>query len=417
MYLPFAKANDISIVAQPYGGFIYSRELNTYTVINNTGYLVLKQLHRFNNDINKLVDHLSKLYNLSSKQIYNDVKSFLQELKNFFYIENYNIPIKNNIAIKKTKIQFEYEKEKDILKMVKASVDLTYRCNLKCKYCYAKANEVSFEEIPLSKWIDILNHSYNRGLRALEITGGEPFLYKEIFEFIDFISEKFIFEINTNGHFINKEVARFLANKKPKAIQISLDAPKPEIHDKYRGKGSWEKALKAIKILREEGIHTRISMTVYKDNEKFIEDMYKLSQELDCELIIQSAKPVGRAEVMPNSFFVKDPQDRRNAFYEFDPNFEIYCQTQLGYASISSNGTIKPCNMEPNFFVRIGLYHPKNYGKIKNWYTHWFEENIVGYFFKKINKASKSFDRKKIDKNKMIYPSCILEAYIKFLEK
>jgi len=411
MDLLFAKANDISIIAQPYGGFIYSKKLNTYTVINNTGYLLLKQLQDFNYDITKVVDHLSKLYNLSYQQIYKDIKSFLLELKDFFHVGNHNI------AIEETKIQFEYEEEKDILKMVKASVDLTYRCNLKCKYCYAKANEISFEEIPLIKWIDILNHSYNRGLRALEITGGEPFLYKEFFEFIDFISEKFIFEINTNGHFINKEVAKFLANKKPKAIQISLDAPKPEIHDKYRGQGSWEKALKAIKILREEGIHTRISMTVYKDNEKFIEDMYKLSQELGCELIIQSAKPAGRAEVLPNSFFVKDPQDKKNAFYEFDPNFEIYCQTQLGYASISSNGTIKPCNMEPNFFVRIGLYHSKNHREIKNWYTHWFEENIVGYLFKKINKSSKSFDRKKIEKNKMIYPSCILEAYIKFLEK
>jgi len=414
MGLLFAKANDISIIAQPYGGFIYSRKLNTYTVINNTGYLILKQLQDFNNDITKLVKHLSKLYNLSYKQVYTDIESFFQELKDFFYIEEgYNIVSK----LPQYKYRIEYEEEKNILKMVKASVDLTYRCNLKCKYCYAKANDISFEEIPVNKWIEILNHCYDKGLRALEITGGEPFLYKGILEFIDFISEKFIFEINTNGYYINKEVAKFLADKKPKAIQISLDAPTPKIHDKYRGKGSWKKALKAIEILRTEGIHTRISMTLHKDNKKFIKDMYKLSQKLGCELIIQSVKPAGRAEFLPTSFFVNDSQDKKDSFYDFDPNFEIYCQTQLGYASISSNGIIKPCNMEPNFFVRIGLSQFKNQERMKNWYTYWFEQNIVGFLFKEINNSSKSFRYKKIDKNQMVYPSCILEAYIKFLEK
>ncbi len=408
-----AKAADIKIIAQPYGGFIYSKSLNTYTVINNTGYLLLKQIRNSNNDITKPANHLSETYNLNYQQVYNDIKFFLQELKDFFYIRNSPfIPDKIEEGF-----SFEYEETKDILKLVKASIDLTYRCNLKCKYCYAKANEINLEELSLNKWKDILNHAYKKGLRGLEITGGEPFLYKDILDFIDFVSDKFIFEINTNGFFINKEVAKFLASKSPKAIQISLDAPKPEIHDKYRGTGSWKTALKALKFLREEGIYTRISMTVYKENERFIEEMYRLSQELDCELIIQSAKPAGRAEGFPISFFIKDPQDKSETFYEFDPNFEIYCQTQLGYASISSNGVIKPCNMSPDFFIKIGLYDSMTGEELKNWYNYWFEENIVGHTFKKITELSKSFDREKIDKSKMIYPSCILEAYLKFLIK
>jgi hypothetical protein len=50
-------------------------------------------------------------------------------------------------------------------------------------------------------------------------------------------------------------------------LQISLDSPTPERHDRHRGKGTWLLAWNGIERARAEGFRVRLAATVSTDQE------------------------------------------------------------------------------------------------------------------------------------------------------
>lgn len=65
---------------------------------------------------------------------------------------------------------------------------LTYRCNLDCLYCYNKSQRTNFKEISLDDWEDILDKLFPYAKRFV-LTGGEPFLCKNILPIIEYIKK------------------------------------------------------------------------------------------------------------------------------------------------------------------------------------------------------------------------------------
>jgi hypothetical protein len=50
-------------------------------------------------------------------------------------------------------------------------------------------------------------------------------------------------------------------------LQISLDSPTPERHDRHRGPGSWARAWQGIQQARADGFRVRLAATVSTDTE------------------------------------------------------------------------------------------------------------------------------------------------------
>ena len=50
-------------------------------------------------------------------------------------------------------------------------------------------------------------------------------------------------------------------------LQISLDSPTPERHDRHRGAGAWVRAWQGIECARAEGFRVRLAATVSTDHE------------------------------------------------------------------------------------------------------------------------------------------------------
>lgn len=74
-------------------------------------------------------------------------------------------------------------------------------CNLDCTYCDTKwANEKDVSYTEMSKE-EIYDYIKNTGVRNVTITGGEPLLQKDIYEFLEYLSldENLLIEIETNG--------------------------------------------------------------------------------------------------------------------------------------------------------------------------------------------------------------------------
>lgn len=143
-----------------------------------------------------------------------------------------------------------------------------YDCNLKCSYCVAKSGpNVARRALEPAKVRRLVDEAVELGFGDIFFTGGEPFLLKDIYELLAYSAERVKTTVLTNamllrGARLDKLTA--MAARVPTenlVIQVSLDGGRPEDHDAYRGKGSWEKTVEGIRRLQERGFRVRIGTT------------------------------------------------------------------------------------------------------------------------------------------------------------
>jgi len=151
---------------------------------------------------------------------------------------------------------------------VLVNLQITRRCNLRCIHCDIREaperysniikNEFSTEEIK-----EIVDSLKSMGTSYISISGGEPFIRKDIYEVIQYIKEKGLgLHISSNGTLITKEDAKRINDLGLDAISISLDAITPELHDKIRGvNGTFNRTVNAIKYLVDYKKHTQVGIS------------------------------------------------------------------------------------------------------------------------------------------------------------
>ncbi len=162
-------------------------------------------------------------------------------------------------------------------------LDLTDYCNFKCKWCYSNAsilkNPLHMDIKDLERILDIL---VDVGLTQITYSGGEPTLYPHLKEAISLAKDRgLVVHMNTNGYNFTKSMACELKELGLSQVQINIDSIRPEKHDEVRGKqGSHERAIKALKNVKEAGM-TTVSVTVLtKENEDEVVEIFKLARSL-----------------------------------------------------------------------------------------------------------------------------------------
>jgi sulfatase maturation enzyme AslB (radical SAM superfamily) len=101
------------------------------------------------------------------------------------------------------------------------------------------------------------------------VTGGEPFLLAEIGDILAACAAAAPTTVLTNGMLLaGRRLERLrLLPRDRLTLQISLDSPTPERHDRHRGEGSWAKAWRGIERAREAGFRVRLAATISSDEE------------------------------------------------------------------------------------------------------------------------------------------------------
>lgn len=122
---------------------------------------------------------------------------------------------------------------------------LTNVCNLKCGFCdigvsNASGHKHKIAELSKSQIDKIIEAMVKMGTREIYITGGEPFLAKNLWYLLELCSKNSILVdgITTNGSFLNKlsdEQIALLNKSNVKRIIISLDYADVDKHDSLRG--------------------------------------------------------------------------------------------------------------------------------------------------------------------------------------
>ena len=145
-------------------------------------------------------------------------------------------------------------------------------CNSKCKMCSIWKNKngknVKYEDA--KKALDIL---HKNKFRAVQLTGGEPFLNPDIFKIIKYAKKlNFFVLIPTNGSLITEEIAEKIAKNRVDQTNVSFHHTDPKIFEKIENhKNIFEKSLNAIQYLKEKKAHVSALCTITRYNMNDIE--------------------------------------------------------------------------------------------------------------------------------------------------
>ena len=171
-------------------------------------------------------------------------------------------------------------------------INVTTRCNLRCKICNAyRFPSKKQEELTTQEIREVIRQADNWGIKRVIFSGGEPFLREDIFEICDFIKTKtrMLADITTNATLIGENIARKIIEAGIHYVQISLDGVSSQTHDAIRGEGSFEKTLNAIRILnqlRNKELGIGISFTVNRFNYQEILPLLDLGRQLKINHIL-----------------------------------------------------------------------------------------------------------------------------------
>jgi radical SAM protein with 4Fe4S-binding SPASM domain len=143
---------------------------------------------------------------------------------------------------------------------------LTNACNLSCKFCF-NLDEVAAPRLPLDHVKRILDAAYSVGHRFVNLTGGEPFIYKHLFEVIDYAHHLgFWVQVLTHGGLITPEHISRLTPYWRLRLRVSLDGGTRITHDELRGLGTFDTTCNKISMLADAGLTIGIGMTVSERN-------------------------------------------------------------------------------------------------------------------------------------------------------
>ncbi len=153
--------------------------------------------------------------------------------------------------------------------------EVTQKCNAHCDHCGSRCDINSEEGISSELFKSVLlDVKKNIGTDAmLNITGGEPLLYKDLFDVCSYANQLgFDWGMVTNGTLITKENIQKMKQCGMKTISISIDGM-ASTHESFRHlpKGSFDKILRNIQLLQKENFLEHIQVTFIANKKNLYE--------------------------------------------------------------------------------------------------------------------------------------------------
>ena len=167
---------------------------------------------------------------------------------------------------------------------ISGNFELTARCNFNCPMCYVHMSEEEVrkagKELTAKQWISIAEDAKNKGMIFVLLTGGEPFVRKDFFEIYEAMkSMGLLISINSNGSMLEGKVLEKLLNNPPFRMNISLYGGCNETYQRMCGLPMYEKVLKNICTLKENGIDVRINLSITPYNCEDMEMIHNISEK------------------------------------------------------------------------------------------------------------------------------------------
>ena len=168
------------------------------------------------------------------------------------------------------------------------TLELTYRCPLKCSWC---SNPLDFKdygerELSTEEWKRALREGRELGALQLGFTGGEPLLRDDLEELVAYAGELgFYTNLITSGIGLTEE--RMIALKKAglKQVQLSMQAIRSSLTDELVGAKAHARKLEAARLIKAHGFPMVLNMPIFKQNIDQIDAMCEYAASIGVEYI------------------------------------------------------------------------------------------------------------------------------------
>lgn len=246
------------------------------------------------------------------------------------------------------------------------NLELNKNCNLHCIHCYISGKNLKsvipgvFQAMEETQISDFLNSLKRMGVFLLVLTGGEPFINRNLRRFLRVATEKeFIIEIFSNLQYL----PRWFLEADPKSlrigrIQTSIYSSYSKVHDEITTiDGSFKKTTRNLCLLREKGYYVEVATPIMTKNFETRNDTISLFKDLDIRqdfswpIVNEYQNPESNksslniSESQIKQFAVEHP-DFFTRFNIRNPQ-ELICAAGKALFGIMSNGDVWPCSQYP----------------------------------------------------------------------
>ena len=248
-------------------------------------------------------------------------------------------------------------------------IEVTSKCNFRCKHCYNKSSDVK-NQLDLSVLRQIKEDLDKfSDVELIELSGGEFFLHNSWREIIELFKE-YTIQITTNGTLLSKEILYFLRDYKVR-LAISLDGlcsednylRDPEMYTKIiQGIENVEKYYYSELVALHCTIHSRNIDNLIKIAKYCQKHNLQLNFGCLCKLgfgrsLTQEHIPSGEA-IAASYERISEINSNLNANFSFPPLGVATTCTLLTYSKISpritAEGVVYPCSSLMDDALSIG---------------------------------------------------------------
>ena len=179
--------------------------------------------------------------------------------------------------------------------------EVTRACAYACVHCRADAMHTPDpNELKTDESLRLIDRLADFGSPILVFTGGDPMMRKDLYELIAYATQKGLRCSLTQTATALPTTARLEKVRAAgiRRIALSLDAPRPEIHDDFRQvKGSWQRTMDILHRAQAIGLSVQVNTTVAKHNVDILDEMIPFLQEVGAvQWSLFFLVPTGRAQ-------------------------------------------------------------------------------------------------------------------------
>lgn len=168
---------------------------------------------------------------------------------------------------------------------LQVSIEVTRRCPLECAHCYNNLPmgdlEAKQRELTKEEHFRLLDELAEMGTFWILFTGGEIFARKDFLEIYTYAKKKgFLITLFTNGTIMTEEIADYLRDWPPFAIEITLYGRTRETYEALTGiPGSYDRCLRGIRLLKERGLPLKLKTVATSINKHEVLAMRQFAEE------------------------------------------------------------------------------------------------------------------------------------------
>ena len=225
----------------------------------------------------------------SQEEISENMPSFrysdLPEINTLSDLQSFNAETDDSVS------HFLNEKFRATPKIMALHMDITSRCNEKCRHCYFPAGR-DIRDMDTSLALDVLKQAADEGVLNLTISGGECLLHKNFIEILSYAREcDFSITILSNITCLTEKIISAIKEANIDYLQTSVYSMDSSEHDWItQVNGSHRATISGIERLIAENIPVRINFPVlkrtYKSYSKVLEWASHRKIKVSTELMI-----------------------------------------------------------------------------------------------------------------------------------